>query len=153
MITKNITFEDLEGNQITQPFYFNVSKAELIKLQTKEKNGLDRKLRQIANNQDVNGLITTINEFIEMSYGEKSEDGIAFIKQKNGVRLVENFMNTDAYSKLFEELVSDPDKLMEFIIGILPKDLAAQAQAEIAKNPQLMGSKEGIVATAPAEVK
>lgn len=153
MITKNITFEDLEGNQITQPFYFNVSKAELIKLQTKEKNGLDRKLRQIANNQDVNGLITTINEFIEMSYGEKSEDGIAFIKQKNGVRLVENFMNTDAYSKLFEELVSDPDKLMEFIIGILPKDLAAQAQAEIAKNPQLMGSKEGIVTTAPAEVK
>lgn len=153
MITKNITFEDLEGNQITQPFYFNVSKAELIKLQTKEKNGLDRKLRQIANNQDVNGLITTINEFIEMSYGEKSEDGIAFIKQKNGVKLVENFMNTDAYSKLFEELVSDPDKLMEFIIGILPKDLAAQAQAEIAKNPQLMGSKEGIVATAPAEVK
>lgn len=153
MITKNITFEDLEGNQITQPFYFNVSKAELIKLQTKEKNGLDRKLRQIANNQDVNGLITTINEFIEMSYGEKSEDGIAFIKQKNGVRLVENFMNTDAYSKLFEELVSDPDKLMEFVIGILPKDLAAQAQAEIAKNPQLMGSKEGIVATAPAEVK
>ena len=153
MITKNITFEDLEGNQITQPFYFNVSKAELIKLQTKEKNGLDRKLRQIANNQDVNGLITTINEFIEMSYGEKSEDGIAFIKQKNGVRLVENFMNTDAYSKLFEELVSDPDKLMEFIIGILPKDLAVQAQAEIAKNPQLMGSKEGIVATAPAEVK
>ena len=153
MITKNITFEDLEGNQITQPFYFNVSKAELIKLQTKEKNGLDGKLRQIANNQDVNGLITTINEFIEMSYGEKSEDGIAFIKQKNGVRLVENFMNTDAYSKLFEELVSDPDKLMEFIIGILPKDLAAQAQAEIAKNPQLMGSKEGIVATAPAEVK
>ena len=153
MITKNITFEDLEGNQITQPFYFNVSKAELIKLQTKEKNGLDRKLRQIANNQDVNGLITTINEFIEMSYGEKSEDGIAFIKQKNGVRLVENFMNTDAYSKLFEELVSDPDKLMEFIIGILPKDLAAQAQAEIAKNPQLMGSKEGIVATASAEVK
>ena len=153
MITKNITCEDLEGNQLTQPFYFNVSKAELIKLQTKEKNGLDRKLRQIANNQDVNGLITTINEFIEMSYGEKSEDGIAFIKQKNGVRLVENFMNTDAYSKLFEELVSDPDKLMEFIIGILPKDLAAQAQAEIAKNPQLMGSKEGIVATAPAEVK
>lgn len=153
MITKNITFEDLEGNEITQPFYFNVSKAELIKLQTKEKNGLDRKLRQIANNQDVNGLITTINEFIEMSYGEKSEDGIAFIKQKNGVRLVENFMNTDAYSKLFEELVSDPDKLMEFIIGILPKDLAAQAQAEIAKNPKLMGSKEGIVATAPAEVK
>lgn len=149
MITKNITFEDLEGNEITQPFYFNVSKAELIKLQTKEKNGLDRKLRQIATNQDVNGLINTINEFIEMSYGEKADDGIAFIKQKNGVKLVENFMNTDAYSKLFEELVSSPDKLMEFIIGILPKDLAAQAQAEMAKNPQLaaVGGNKPAIAT------
>lgn len=136
MITKTITFEDLSGNEITQPFYFNLNKAELIALQTREKGGLDRRLRSIAESQDVKGMLETIEEFIMLSYGEKGEDGISFIKKKNGVSLAENFRNTDAYSVLFLELTSDPEALTAFITGILPKDLAEKAKEEVAKASQ-----------------
>lgn len=133
MITKNITFEDLNGNEITQQFHFNLSKAELIAMQTRDKGGFDRKLRQIAESQDVKGMIDTIEEFILMSYGEKAEDGISFIKVRNGVRLAENFKNTDAYSVLFMELANSPEALTEFLTGIMPRDLAEKAKAEFAK--------------------
>ena len=146
MITKNITFEDLEGNQITQPFYFNVSKAELIKLQTKEKNGLDRKLRQIANNQDVNGLITTINEFIEMSYGEKSADGQRFVKvASDGHKLGQDFIQTEAYNVLFMELATNADAAIDFITGILPakvRNNITPGQIEAVKNGDVIGIVE-----------
>ena len=133
MLTKTITFTDLEGNEITEQFYFNLSKAELINMQTREKGGLDRRLRQIATSQDVKGIVDVVEEFILMSYGEKGADGISFVKTKNGERLSENFKNTGAYSELFMELISDPDKLTAFLTGIMPKDLAEQAKVELAK--------------------
>jgi hypothetical protein len=145
MITKTITFTDLNGNEITEQFFFNLSKAELINMQTREKGGLDRRLRQIAESQDVKGIVDVIEEFIMLSYGEKAEDGIGFIKVKNGTRLAENFRNTDAYSELFMELVSDPDKLTAFLTGIMPKDLSEKAQLELAKQkanaPQIAEAK------------
>lgn len=133
MITKTITFEDLNGNEITQQFNFHLSKAELINMQTRDKGGFDRKLRQIAESQDVRGMVDTIEEFILTSYGEKAEDGISFIKVRNGVRLAENFKNTDAYSVLFMELTSSPEALTEFLTGIMPKDLAEKAKIELTK--------------------
>jgi len=133
MLTKAITFTDLEGNEITENFYFNLSKAELLNMQTREKGGLDRRLRQIATSQDVKGIVDVVEEFILMSYGEKGSDGISFIKTRNGERLSENFKNTGAYSELFMELISDPDKLTEFLTKIMPKDLAEKAQLEMAK--------------------
>ena len=133
MLTKEITFTDLEGNEITDKFYFNLNKAELINMQTREKGGLDRRLRQIATSQDVKGIVDVVEEFILMSYGEKGADGVSFVKVKNGERLSENFKNTAAYSELFMELISDPDKLTAFLTGIMPKDLAEQAKLEMTK--------------------
>ncbi|MFR9256178.1 MAG: hypothetical protein ACLVJ6_12145 [Merdibacter sp.] len=42
----------------------------------------------------------------------------------------EEFMQTEAYSEMFTELVTDAGATSEFIQGIIPQKLAAQVMAE-----------------------
>ena len=47
---------------------------------------------------------------------------------KNPEELSEMFMQTEAYSVLFMEMVTDNKKASDFVNGILPKDLVEQAE-------------------------
>ena len=69
-------------------------------------------------------------EIILTAYGEKSEDGRAFIKKKNGVKLADEFEQTMAFDALFTELITNPDKASAFVNGIMPKDLMAEANKQ-----------------------
>lgn len=136
MLKKTITFTNLDGESITRDYYFNLNKAELMQIQMNSKGGLDKKLMKINNEQDVNGLLDFIREIILLSYGEKDEDGIKFVKKKNGVRLADDFEQTEAFSELYMELISGEDaaeKFNAFIEGILPSDIQSQAKAQLAK--------------------
>ncbi len=148
MYTKTITFKDLEDNDITRKFYFNISKPEIMNMQLKEKNGFDRKLKRIAEDMDGKGLMEAIDDFIMMSYGEKGDDGISFIKKRNGVSLAENFKNTDAYNVLFEGFLTDPKSFIEFITGIMPKDLSEQMMSNI----NARGGIDAVMADATQQV-
>lgn len=136
MLKKSITFTNLDGESITRDYYFNLNKAELMQIQMSTKGGLDKKLMKINNEQDVNGLLDFIKEIILLSYGEKDEDGIKFIKKRNGVKLADEFEQTEAFSELYMELISGddaPEKFNAFISGILPSDVQAQAKEMLAK--------------------
>lgn len=136
MLKKTITFTNLDGELITRDYYFNLNKAELMQIQMGTKGGLDKKLAKINSEQDVNGLLDFIKDIILLSYGEKDEDGIKFIKKKNGVRLADEFEQTEAFSELYMELVSGDDaaiKFNAFIEGILPSDINARAKQELTK--------------------
>ena len=126
MITKTITFEDLEGNSITRDFYFNLNKAEILKMQLSAKGGLDKKLNKIVQTNDYQSLLDFISELVLMAYGEKDDDGIKFVKTKDGKKLSEDFEQSEAYSELLLELTNDVNKFNEFINGIIPKSLSEQ---------------------------
>jgi len=40
MLKKSITYSDLDGNSVTDDFYFNLSKSELVEMELSEKDGL-----------------------------------------------------------------------------------------------------------------
>ena len=65
------------------------------------------------------------------SYGIKSPDGRRFIKNDE---VKTDFEQTEAYSQLFMELVTDADKMADFIKGVIPSDLASQVDDEMKKN-------------------
>ena len=130
MLKKVIRFEDLEGNTVEKEYYFNLNKAEILKLQLGTKGGLDKKLKKIASNNDFGELLDFISELVLLSYGEKDDDGIKFVKVKNGVRLADEFQQTEAYSELIMELTQNVDKFNEFINNIIPKSLAEQIASE-----------------------
>ena len=135
MLAKPITYTDYNGVERTETFYFNLSQAELIDMQLGGKNGLySDKLQKMIDNHDAAAIIATIKEFVLKSYGEKTDDGKRFIKSPE---ISEAFMQTEAYSQLITELLSDDAKSSEFILGIMPQALREAAVAEMNKNKQL----------------
>lgn len=135
MLVKPITYTDYNGVERTETFYFNLSQAELIDMQLGGKDGLySNKLQKMIDNHDAAAIVATIKEFVLKSYGEKTDDGKRFIKSPE---ISEAFMQTEAYSQLITELLSDDAKSTEFILGIMPQALREAAVAEMNKNKQL----------------
>lgn len=135
MLAKTITYTDYNGVERTETFYFNLSQAELIDMQLGGKDGLySNKLQKMIDNHDAAAIVATIKEFVLKSYGEKTDDGKRFIKSPE---ISEAFMQTEAYSQLITELLSDDAKSSEFILGIMPQALREAAVAEMNKNKQL----------------
>lgn len=129
MYAKKIKFTDFNGNEREQTFYFNLTKAELTEMQLSKEGGLQEYLQKIIDSQKTTEIADIFKKLILMSYGEKSDDGMRFIK-KDPVRgrLADEFEQTDAYSELFMELAQDDKAATEFMNGILP----ASVQKELA---------------------
>lgn len=120
MLKKEITFENLDGKKITRTFWFHLSKVQLARLNFSEKGGLDKVFKQMLDDKDEGKILKTFEDVISMAYGERHEDGEQFIQSP---ALSQAFMNTDAYSELFIELMSDPDAAANFVAGAVPADV------------------------------
>lgn len=127
MIKKTITFKDLDGNDLTEDFYFGISTAEVTELVVMDED-LMGFFEKIAEHQEGEPLplkggevMRVFKAFISMSVGKRSEDGRRFIKNDD---IRDDFMQTDAYPTLFMDLVTNPNEAAEFINGIVPGNLA-----------------------------
>ena len=126
MLKKRISYTDYNGVTKEKDFYFNLSEAELTEMQLEQGGGFDAMLQRIVDSKDIPGLTKVFKQLIIRAYGEKSADGKYFRKSAD---ISEKFLSTEAYSKLYMELISDPDKMADFITGLLPKSV----QGEVAK--------------------
>ena len=124
MLKKTITYNDYNGVERTEDFYFNLSKAELMEMEMSISGGLTEMIEKIVATKDAPAILKIFKELVLKAYGEKSADGKRFEK-KNGA-LAEAFAETEAYSQIFMELATDADKAAEFVNGIMPSDIAKQ---------------------------
>lgn len=129
MLKKSITYTNFNNEEVTEDFFFHLSKAELVELELSQEGGLKKWLEEIVAAQDAPTLIAEFKRIILISYGKKSSDGRQFIKNQE---LRDEFMSTGAYSELFMELITDTNSAIEFANGIIPKGLAEEA-AEVVK--------------------
>lgn len=125
MIKKTITYDDFNGVQHTEDFYFNVTKAEALEKQFDvDKNGKEIEftavLTRIGEEKRPSELVRIFRMLIEWSYGVKSEDGRRFNKSPE---ILEDFKATNAFSDLYLELAQDAEKASAFTNGILPADM------------------------------
>ena len=119
MLKKTMTFTDYNGNERTEDFYFNLSKAELSEMELSTTGGLGKMIQDIVAAQDTPRIISIFKDLILKSYGIKSADGRRFIKSKE---LSMEFAQTEAYSDLFMLLATDEAAATEFINGIVPQE-------------------------------
>ena len=131
MLKKTVTYVDYNGVERTEDFYFNLSKAEVTEMELSVEGGFSKMLEEIVKSNDNARILELFKEMVLKAYGEKSADGRRFVKSKE---LSEAFSQTEAYSELFMELMSDDRKMAEFITGIIPSDLAKQ----LPENPEDM---------------
>lgn len=124
MLKKTIKYEDFNGEEAEEDFFFHLSQAELVELEMSHEGGLSESLQKIVAAKDAKSIIAEFKNIILTAYGQKSPDGRRFIKNQ---QLREEFESTEAYSTLFMELVTNTDSAIEFINGIIPQGLAEEA--------------------------
>ena len=116
MLTKTIKYTDFNGNEREEKLYFNISRAEAIKMEYTDNGRLSTKLINVTD-ADGGTIIRLVEELIFTGYGEKSEDGRYLVKNDE---IRNRFAQSAAYDALFTELATDAEKLTAFIQGMLP---------------------------------
>ena len=139
MYTKMIKYPTFDGVDMEEKFYFNLTEAELTELQMATPGGYGSYIEKIVAAKDVPTLSKLFKDLVLMSYGEKSADGKRFIKKaSDGHRLADEFVETEAYSVLYMELISDSKAASDFVNGIIPANVKAKAeQAQNSNHPAL----------------
>ena len=131
MLKKIITYTDYNGVERTEPFYFNLSKAELMEMELGVTGGMTEMLNKIIAAKDAPSLMKTFKEMIMKAYGVKSDDGKRLIKSEE---LSIAFTQTEAYNVLFMELITDDKAAADFVNGIIPNEIQTEVAAQTAQN-------------------
>lgn len=125
MYTESRTYTDYAGNQRTETFQFNLTKAEVLEMEMRQSGGMEQYIKQIIDAQDTAQIIDVFKKLLLASYGKVSPDGRRFEKSPE---LTKEFEETEAYSDMFMELATDDEKAAKFVEGILPKMTEDQKQ-------------------------
>lgn len=125
MLKKTITFKDLDGNDVTEDFYFNLNKAEIAEIELSYDGGLSTQLERIIAKKDGGEIISTFKDIMLRSVGRRSDDGRRFIKSQD---ITNEFVQTEAYSEMFMELVTNADAAAEFVRSIMPQSISEKLE-------------------------
>lgn len=116
MFKYEVKYTDFNGVERKERLYFNLSKAELMEMELSQKNGVEEMLRMMIATNDNEKIVQTYKDLILKSYGIKSEDGRRFIKTH---QLRDEFEQSEAYSEMFMQLLTDQDLQSKFINGVI----------------------------------
>lgn len=140
MISKKITFENFDGETVTETHYFNLTAAEIAEMEVSKDGGLSAYLKQIVEAENVRRVLEVFKEIVSRSYGERSEDGKRFHKNKE---IAESFCTTEAYSAMFVEFISDADAFAKFVSALMPKSVRLSPEELMAEGKsQMQGFKK-----------
>ena len=131
MLKKIIEYTNFNDEKKTREVYFHLSKAEMTRLAADPT--LMNKMHDAAKQSDKKAMLESIEEFIRLAYGVRSEDGERFLKSE---MLADEFVNSAAYDELLMEIVLTPEAFNKFVEAILPADLLAKAIEEAKKTGQ-----------------
>ena len=80
MLKREIKYTDFDGNEVTDTFYFNITKSEIVELEVGYTGGMEGFIKNIVNAEDNKALVAEFKRIILLAYGQKSPDGKRFIK-------------------------------------------------------------------------
>ena len=131
MLKKTIKYVDYNDVEREEDFYFDLSDAELTRMNFTTEGGLEAVLQQIIATQDLPRLYEYFEKIVQMSYGTKSLDGKYFEKSPESLR---KFTQCPAYSELIMELLGSSDAAASFVNSVIPKNKVLDKTSVIAGN-------------------
>lgn len=123
MLKKTVKYTDYNGEDREEVLYFSLNRAELLRMNMIKHGGFSQYMEKLIEERDPEKLTEMFEMFILKSYGIKSDDGTKFVKNP---QIVADFQNSAAYDQIFCELATDLNKFAEFILGIIPADMAKE---------------------------
>lgn len=136
MLKKTITYEDFEGNKVTETLQFNLTKTETMDFALILPDDVKDSAKEVTDSKpmDINGakelakslsdkqMFDFVKELVGRAYGVKSDDNKHFRKSPE---MRAEFEQSLAYDALIMELTTsdDPDVAMNFITGVFPSEV------------------------------
>lgn len=130
MLKKTITYDNYDGDTVSEDFYFNFTKLEIMEML--ELDGLQETIERLTKTENAKEAYGLFKKLILDAYGEKSADGRRFVKSPE---IKASFEQSPALSEMIIEFLQNPSLGGQFIEGTLPARLVAEAKAAQAKNP------------------
>lgn len=140
MYVKEITYTDYDDVQRTEKFYFNLSKADFLRLEMEFDEGFADHAKKVVDSGNKKETFAMFEMLISMSYGIKDKTSNKFIKTKDALN---EFLASEAYGELLSELFSNASTLVEFFDGIMPREMRGKMKE----------NKNEILDNVPAELK
>lgn len=112
MITETIKYVDYDGNPREDTFYFNLSQADLVRLEVKDNRGFKAMIDEVIASKDTERIWEIFEQILAMSVGKKSADGRRFSKRYEDKA---DFLESEAYSEFVVKLIKDPKFAADFI--------------------------------------
>lgn len=122
---ESITFTNLDGEEVTEDWYFSLAETDLADLPFMHDANRDEILTNIAKNKDSAGWLKILKMVIFASVGRR-EDNL-LIKDEETVK---QFRYGGAYTEFFADLITQEDAGWGFFQSILPERLLKQLQAQ-----------------------
>lgn len=122
MIQRTFTYKDYDGNECTESFCFQLTKAEIVEMQVRDNGNFIDNLKDLMQKRDIERLYHFFRELVLDSVGVRSGNN-RFVKNSE---IREDFKYSIPYSELMVELMTDENKIAEFARGITPFDLSEE---------------------------
>ena len=105
MISRTVTYNNLlDGKEVKEELWFHLRKDEVVRIIGRAKKDWEEYIKEMMAREDVDEIFDFLESILKRAYGERSEDGRTFRKDK---KAQEDFINSEAYSELFVEMVAD----------------------------------------------
>lgn len=145
MLKQTIQYVNFNDETVTEDFYFNFTMLEMI--EQVEIHQVNKKIETLTATEDGAGAYLLFKGIVLDAYGVKSEDGKNFDKTPE---IRHSFETSAAISELIISFLTDADKGIAFIRGVLPQDMLdsavsaveAKRAAEAAAAPQQPGLQQ-----------
>lgn len=132
MYKMDVTYEDFNGNIKEESVEFNISKMEVIRMQTSKEGGYAEYLERIVNSDNQKEIVEAFEWFVQKAYGRRSEDGTRFIKEdENGTPLINDFRQSPAYDEIIFTLATNEQLAADFVAKVLPQKDLEQTMAQL----------------------
>ena len=135
MFKHTIEYQDFNGIERSEDFYFHLSTPEVVRLEAKLGTTIEEYTKTIANQQDLSRMLEFLEDLVLGSYGKKTSDGKSFIKNQE---LRTEFEYSQAYAELFEELLTNHELAAKFGEGVA--ETAKHRQEKNKVEPKIVDS-------------
>lgn len=133
MISRTIKYVDYNGVEKVGEYWFNMSRADLMELETSNGGGWFDRVKALISEQKGLEAWNMVRQFVDDSYGVRTDDG-GFDKDPKHLA---KFKQSEAYSEFIWHFVEHPEEFADFVNGIVSavekKVDAIDVDAEIAK--------------------
>lgn len=146
MFSDTITYTDFDGNERKEKIYFNLTKAEALKL---DASNYTEYLQSVLDSENPEKILEAYEKFIDLGYGEKSEDGRRFVKSDE---ILQNFKTSLIFDEFYFKLLGDPNYAINFMVGILPDvGIPENELRKMIKDGMNKNTNEALEAAVPIE--